>query len=345
MLGPDAYTPDEFENGVALYKTSDGICNVIDKNGTIVFSSKDGLFDDVIVHGDGYFAVYKYMESFDEAGYEILFLNSSGERVIGYTDLLDEVPELIYCGDGIFANCTWRSAGGSNKYTFINVKDDTYFEVGGIAHNNDLSNIFVDGVGLVELGQGRMNDVPALIYADGTVKELNITDYNYYKYGKIADGGFVFTSYYNDKVESVRFYDIATETVTELGNYGERVKLSRLEGLHFDNGHLLLPLVGADGKNYYTIIDKSGQNLFDPVACESAYAEGEDRIVVKYEDKTVVYNGKGETVFELPAGQSIDSYQSGMARLVGKDHSIQDIYIDLEGNILFDDEVLFTLEG
>lgn len=319
-VDPNLFFTSKFENGVSLCETLDGICNIVDKKGMIIFSSKDGLFDGVLAHGDGYFAVYKYKDGFDSAGYDIIFLNSNGERLNGEYDLLDSLPSLTYCGDGIFANCIWQSVGGSGNYVFIDAKSDTYFQVDGI---NNGSPSFVDGVCLVDIGFWGM--LPALIYADGTIKELNIGNYNPDFLCPIADGGFVFRGYYNES-QSILFYDIATETVTMLGNYGERV--TRWSELRFDSGHLLLPMVGADGKNYYTIVDKSGQSLFDPVTCESAYALGEDRIRVEYKDKTVIYNGKGEIVFELPAGQSVGSYHDGVARLGNSG------YVDLNGNVM-----------
>lgn len=344
MLDTDLNTtPNAFENGVSLYKTGK-VYNVIDKSRNVVFSSKDGLFDGVIAHGDGFFAVYKYKETFDTRGYEVFFLNEKGEQVGLYDEFFNEIPELIYCGDGVFANCTWKSAGNTNGYDFISVETNTpRFHVLGIYSNYDLSNIFVNNIGLVEMGSGRMSDsAPALIYLDGTVAKLDITGYAYYDYGKISDDGFVFTSYdIGDKVETCCFFDLKTWTVTSLGDYGERVNIKRLEDLYFDNGHLLLPLVGADMKNYYTIIDKSGQSLFDPIVCKGAYALNEDRIMVKYDDKTVIINGNGETIFELPLNCEIAPYRSGMAQITGEERSI---FIDTEGNVLSVDDILHAVE-
>lgn len=351
MLDAGLYTtPGAFENSVSLCEAKRDVFNYIDKTGNVVFSSKEGLFDGVIISpydevasGDGYFAVYKYQESFDTKGYEVFFLNEKGEDVYAYNELFNEIPELIYCGDGVFANCTWRSAGSTKGYDFISLKTNTLFHVLGINGYYDLSNIFVNNIGLVEMGSGRMSDSdPALIYLDGTVVKLDITGYAYYDYGKISDNGFVFTSYdTSKKVKSCCFYNIATEKVTLLGDYGERVNIKRLEDLYFDNGCMLLPLVGADRKNYYTIMDKSGQSLFDPIVCNGAYALNEDRIMVKYDDKTVIINGNGEIIFELPLNCEITPYQSGMAQIAGDE---QNIFIDTEGNVLSADDILHAVE-
>ena len=337
MLEEGSSEPTPFANGVSCYTDASGIYTVINKNGNVVFSSADGLYDDVLISGEGYHAVYTYKENFQISGYEVNIINPNGKMIKLFSDLQSEIPELIYCGEGIFAYCTWRSAGGSNHYNFFNTSTQKWFEVREIAHNNSLSYIFVNGVALVERGSGRMLDKPILIFADGTVKELDITDYNYYKYGRIADGGFVFTSYYDDKVESVRFYNIETGKVTVLGNYGERVDLNRIESLHYDNGHLLLPLIGADGKKYYTILDKSGRSLFDPVPCESAYSINGDRIGVWYTSGTAILDGNGKVIVENVKGPTSLSYNDGWSVY---DNSTN--YIDTRGNLMFEDGNLVT---
>ena len=344
MLEPNTFEPSSFTNGVSLYKTYDSdyevnAYNIIDKSGNIVFSSTDGSFDAVIAHSDGYFAVYTYTESFREAGYTVFFMNHKGEVTNQIDGLRTEIPELINCGEGVFAEKTRQSAAGTVDYKFYDAKTGCQYAIGGIGYHTDISYIFHNGYAVIE--GPRMGDIPKLVSTDGQITELKQFRYgSFYDFGPVSDGGFVCTSYYQDKVERVWFYDISTGTLTQLGNYGERVELNRATGFHFDNGSMLLPLVGADGKNYYTIMDKSGRSLFDPVVCKSAYAEGDDRILVKFEDKTVAYNGRGEMIFELPAGQSVDSYQDGVARLVGSDYAILNTYIDLYGKPLFDSEIL-----
>lgn len=340
LLEPDTTTPDAFENGVAEYETYDDEYNIIDKNGNVIFSSKDGLFDAVITHDNGFFAVYTYTESYDEAGYKVFFLNNKGEITMEIDGLRAELPELINCGEGVFAEKICQNAAAEVTYRYYDARTGNQYEIDGIGYYADMSYIFHNGYAVIE--GPRMGDIPRLVSTDGQITELNDFDYgSYYDFGPVSDGGFVCTSYYQDKVEHVWFYDIATGSTTALGNYGERVQLSRAEDLFFDNGYLLLPLVGADGKNYYTILNKHGQSLFDPTVCESAHARGDDRIVVKYAEKTVVYDGKGEAVFELPAGQSVALYRNGISQLVEENHSISNIYIDLNGTPLFDDDILF----
>ena len=344
MLDPNTFEPSSFANGVSLCKTYDSdyevnAYNIIDKSGNIVFSSTDGSFDAVIAYSDGYFAVYTYTESFREAGYTVFFMNHKGEVTNQIDGLRTELPELINCGEGVFAEKTRQSAAGTVDYRFYDAKTGCQYAIGGIGYHTDISYIFHNGYAVIE--GPRMGDTPRLVSTDGQITELKQFGYgSYYDFGPVSDGGFVCTSYYQDKVEWVKFYDISTGTLTRLGNYGERVALNRATGFRFDNGSMLLPLIGADGKNYYTIVDKSGQSLFDPVVCKYADAEGDNRILVKFEDKTVAYNGRGEMIFELPAGQSVDSYQDGVARLVGSDYAISNTYIDLYGKSLFDSDIL-----
>ena len=344
MLDPNTFEPSSFANGVSLYKTYDSdyevnAYNIIDKSGNIVFSSTDGSFDAVIAHSRGYFAVYTYTESFREAGYTVFFMNPKGEVTNQIDGLRTEIPELINCGEGVFAEKIRQNADAAVTYRFYDAKTGNEYEVGGISSHKSMSYIFHNGYAVIE-GK-RMGDIPKLVSTDGQIIELKQFGYgSFYNFGPVSDGGFVCTSYYQDKVEWVKFYDISTGTLTQLGNYGERVALNRATGFRFDNGSMLLPLNGADGKTYYTIVDKSGQSLFEPVVCKYADSEGSDRILVKYDDKTVAYNGRGEVIFELPAGQSVDSYQDGVARLVGSDYAISNTYIDLYGKPIFDSDIL-----
>lgn len=344
MLDPNTFEPSSFASGVSLCKTYDSdyevnAYNIIDRSGNIVFSSTEGSFDAVIAYGDGYFAVYTYTESFREAGYTVFFMNYKGEVTKQIDGLRTKIPELINCGEGVFAEKIRQNADAAVTYRFYDAKTGNEYDVGGISSHKSMSYIFHNGYAVIE-GK-RMGDIPKLVSTDGKITELKQFGYgSFYDFGPVSDGGFVCTSYYQDKVEWVKFYDIATGTLTQLGNYGERVELNRATGFRFDNGSMLLPLVGADGKNYYTIVDKSGQSLFDPVVCKYADAEGDNRILVKFEDKTVAYNGRGEMIFELPAGQSVDSYQDGVARLVGSDYAISNTYIDLYGKPLFDSDIL-----
>ena len=349
MLEPNSSNPSAFSNGVAFYVIRDSVndvkvYNIIDKNGDVVFSSKDGIFDEIITYSDGYFAVYTYTESFTEAGYAVFFMNNKGEITSQIDRLYTELPELINCGEGVFAEKISQNAAAEVTYRFYDAKTGNQYDIGGISYHADISYIFHNGYAVIE--GPRMGDIPRLVSSDGEITNLDYFGYgSFYDFGPIADGGFVCSSYYQDKVEHVWFYDIETGSITQLGNYGERVKLSRVEDLFFDNGSLLLPLVGADGKNYYTIIDKTGQSLFEPIICETAYAKGDDRIVVKYTDKTVACDGKGNVVFELPAGQSVDSYQSGVARLVGSNYAVTNTYIDLSGQPLFGDDIILAISS
>lgn len=355
-----------FENGVALCEHQlEGTeevdrFDVLDKSGNIVFSSADGLFDGVAANGDGFFGVYQYTENFDEAGYRVFFLNNKGENIFEFENLFDEVGKMTYCGEGIFAICPTK---WPNEHIFVNLNTHSAFTVKGIAcYDVRMANSFSNGVCVVELGEYRTSDIPALIYADGTVKELDIYDIWCTIPGKVSDGGFVFSTYDGDDiVKKVEFYDIATDTVTQLGDYGERVDYTRLEGLYFDDGYMLLPLRGADGKSYYTIIDKSGQNIFDPVICENAYVAGPDRILVQLEDKEIMCNRKGEFLFELPTQDAIQPRKAYINRLQGLQDVFKEVYqcgvahvffaegesgwhsyVDLDGNILFPNETLPT---
>ena len=270
-------------------------------------------------------------------------MNSKGDVTLETEQLFDELPELVNCGEGVFALKIRQNAAAEVTYRFYDAESGSQYELGDIDYNTDISYIFHNGYAIIE--RPRMGEIPRLVSTDGRITELDYFDYgSFYNFGPVSDGGFVCTSYYQDKVEYIWFYDIETGSITQLGNYGERIPLSGSTSFRFDNGHLLLSLVGADGKDYYTIIDKAGKSLFEPIACEFARTLGEDRIKIEYADRIVICSGNGETIFELPVDRRMLDYQNGMAVLYG-DTRVYQNYVDLNGNILFDDEILFVEEG
>lgn len=336
MLEEGSSEPTPFANGVSCYMDASGIYTVINKNGNVVFSSADGSYDGIIMNSEGCHAVYTYTENFNTAGYKVFFINEKGKVTSEIKNLSDEIPELINCGGGVFAQKISQNAAAEVTYRFYDAQSGNQYELGEIGYHTDISYIFHNGYAVIE--GPRMGDIPRLVSTSGKITELNSFGYGFfYNFGPVSDGGVVCTSYYQDEVEAVYFYNIETGKVTQLGNYGERVDLNRSEGLHYDCGHLLLPLIGADGKKYYTILDKSGRSLFDPVPCESAYSINGDRIGVWYTSGTAILDGNGKVIVENVKGPTSLSYNDGWSVY---DNSTN--YIDTQGNLMFENGKLVT---
>lgn len=322
--------PGRFENGIAMCETEDGTDYAIDKQGNVVFTSKTVPFDDVIAFDGGCFAVYRYIEGFDATGYIVSFLNEQGATVLTLDEIYSELPEIANCGDGVFAQKVSRNAGGEVTWEFYDAHTGNTYRVGGISSWASMSRIFNDGYAIIE--GTRMGDDATLVTTSGNKTTIEL-DYNYHDFGPVSDGGYVCTCYYRDTVEAMYFVDVKSGKTVCLDNYGSRVDLDRVKTIKYDDGRLLLPLIGTDGKNYYTILDDAGKSLFEPVACESAYMLGNNRYSIRYEDREVVIDGNGTELFEIAAGNSISNYRDGIAEVSNDEASY---YVDPYGNRLFE---------
>ena len=336
MLDSNTSKPSEFIDGVSYYKIyngdgDEGVYNIIDSTGNVVLSSEGGLFDAVMDYSGGCFAVYKYTESFEKTGYTVFFINHEGKVTNQIDGLHTDIPELINCGEGVFAKKIWQNANAEITYRFYDANSGSQYEIDEIGYHNDISNIFNNGYAVIE--GPRMGDIPRLVSTDGQIIKLDYFGYgSFYDFGPVSDGGFVCTSYDDDKVEHVWFYDITTGSIVPMGDYGERVNLGRAEELFFDDGNMLLPLIGADGKNYYVILDKSGQSLSEPIQCQSVYALNCDRIGVQYASGNAMLNGTGEVVGENINGVTSLQFIDGWSV-----YSNRKNYIDIYGNLMFED--------
>ena len=119
-------------------------------DGSLLLSSKDGAFDQIICGGDGYVALYKKEATMTSLTHKLGVLGKDGSWVQEMTDVADVMDtlggefEVTYRGDDIFSFC-----GPSNKEIYFNVKtgDMMYFE--DVYY---LTETFTDGVIFAEGG-------------------------------------------------------------------------------------------------------------------------------------------------------------------------------------------------
>ena len=328
----EAFSPSQFEGGASVLSFEDGTKKVVDPQGNVLFSTNCDLFDDIVAYGGGYYLVYKYHESFSEAGYDIFIIDGAQKRRNSIEGLQTKIPEFVYCGDGVFANKVRQNGAGEVTWRFYDGASGNQYEVGGMSYWAEVNNIFNNGYAVIE--GPRMGDLARLVSCDGAVTMLDYWGYGkFYDFGPVSDGGFVCVSYYDDLIKNVWFYDINTGNITELGNYGERVPLRKGKTLTFKDGSMLLPLTGADGKNYYTIMDKSGSSLFDPIQCSSVSFLN-SRILVDYGNRSTVTDLQGNEVFENEQRWYISPYCDGFA-CINREN-----YIDENGSVLFEDGII-----
>lgn len=335
-----------FENGVSYITTSSGVNKVINKKGETVISSKNNFFDKIVAYGDGLFSVNKYVVDFDHSEFQVGILDKDGNWKLELTSLASNVSGMNYFGDGIFGYMVSQTASlGSADWNFYNTKTESWFNAKDITGLNQLvlstynnpnpcRNIFQNGIALVEIGNGRMGDKAALLYTDGTLKELNInTEHAFYDYGPISDGGFVYSAY-DDVVISVSFYDMKKHVSISIDNYADKIPISSLSKLYYKNDHMLLKLTGSDSKNYYTILDKAGKALMKPQLYESMGELQCDRIVWRDFNGFHITDQKGKEIFQKTDCNSISDYSENFA-IINENN-----YINLKGEELFQNKII-----
>lgn len=139
---------------------------------------------------------------------------------------------------------------------------------------------------------------------------------------------------YSDKLwysgDSGAFYDANNNMVLDISNYKDKIRTS---SPYFENGYSLLILEGKDGNHYFTVIDKSGNSLFEPKSykniCNSILCK---RIVT---DMGIMdLNGsliETEAIdFEIGEDKRFEGYYNGFMRCNNKTN-----YVDINGNLLF----------
>lgn len=307
---------------------------IINKEGKVVASSEDGKFDEIYACGDNLFFVHKYESSIDVSRHLYGTINEKGE----FVNQLKECPYGVlekdktkYIGgkaflvnmDGSYYGNLYVYMSSNGKY-FGEVTDEGIGNVGSSLYVINQYGIKAEGSDTLYSPRDGYEHIA--IRSDGKIEKAPAFD-------EIINGMLVKR---DREKESVSFTDPAT---------GKTASFSKYYPVYIDTAgkdNFLIMIEGADGKYYYTILDKNGNMLFEPIegtrgeiyserAAGETYAS-DGRLVLASSDGYSVLDYTGKVI--IPAGtySYIGAFNSGIAW--AKNSSDQYVGIDVNGKVV-----------
>ena len=317
------------KDGKAIYNYK-----IINKDGKIVASSTDGKFDEILAAGDNLFFVHKYESGIDVSRHLYGTINEKGEFV----------NQLRECPYGVLEKDKTKYIGGKaflvnmdgsyygNLYVYMSSNGKYFGEVTDEGIGNVGSSLYVinqygiKAEGSDTLYSPRDGYEHIAIRSDGKIEKAPAFD-------AVVNGMLIKKDY--DK-KSVSFTDPAT---------GKTATFSKYYPVYIDTAgkdNFLIMIEGADGKYYYTILDKNGNMLFEPIEgtrgeIHSERVAGEtyandSRLVLRTDEGYSVLDYTGKVI--IPAGtySYIGAFNSGIAW--AKNSSDQYVGIDVNGKVV-----------
>lgn len=302
---------------------------LLNENGQKIIESGDA-FDRIIGCGDGLMLVYKNTSTIatEEHSYGVLDCNGNWVKPLTAGTELPirelstvyfsyELSDYDYIGDGVFM--AHDEAYYGYNYILFNSNTNKSYSI-------DSCTIYSDRLynGVI---YGRSNGWGATIY-----DRSNSHEYEYLPgyFAIHADGTFEevpeFTYAYNNllintKGEYMRIMDRSNNTEKEYTAFPSEMILD----VQFDGDVGVVILSGADGKTYFSIIDKECNQIVEPIVCANPSVSfvsttyyvsiSEDRIVYKNSDGIYeVVDVNGNTIVSADQGfTDISKFSGGMA--------------------------------
>ncbi len=299
---------------------------IINKDGKIVASSTDGKFDEILAAGDNLFFVHKYESGIDVSRHLYGTINEKGEFV----------NQLRECPYGVLEKDKTKYIGGKaflvnmdgsyygNLYVYMSSNGKYFGEVTDEGIGNVGSSLYVinqygiKAEGSDTLYSPRDGYEHIAIRSDGKIEKAPAFD-------EIINGMLVKR---DREKESVSFTDPTTGKTAAFSKYYPEYIIAA------GNDNFLIVIEGADGKYYYTILDKNGNMLFEPIAViAGTNANASDgRVVLRTDEGCSVLDYTGKVI--IPAGtySEIKPFNSGIAW--AKNSSDQYVGIDVNGKVV-----------
>ena len=320
MSNDACYIKEKVDDNKYVYK--------INKSGKVVASSADGKFDEILAAGDNLFFVHKYESGIGVSRHLYGTLNEKGK----FVNQLRECPygtpeEAYYIGGKAFEIFTITRPDDPLIYmSSIN----KYISGGGRWNSPGyLSNIgdtlYVrnyNHVIQVEGSDTQYNESHGYKYVaispDGKIEKVPDFDY-------VMSGMLVKSDFYNSQ-SYVSLTDPATGKTSVFSKYDYNVC-----EIHSADNNFLLSLQGIDFNDYYTVIDKNCNMLFEPVMGSEATAN-DGRVVFRTDEGYSVLDYTGKVIIPVGTYSHIDSFYSGIAW--AKNSSNQYVGIDVNGKVV-----------
>lgn len=325
-LGSNSKPVSNFFFGAALIETretNNTITNkIIDKSGLVIFPKDNNDQWAFETYYGKYYFVKRHINTFQKTEYQTGIVDSTGKWIIEPTPVL-KVPRNIN-----------QAAGGpiTFPYGLINVEYHDYKSYD--ANTNEF------------FSKGDWSDENELDFTRRLMEKLYVEDLIYLEYSDhLPQGGYkdrlvvpqdsfpgiygVDLTKFGFRGVKTGFYDRNHNLVTgSLFNNGNRPIGS------FSNGFCTVSVKNPQGSIFYTIIDKTGKMMFEPVS-QRINPVFSGRAYVSGGDKGYYIDVNGKTVIsDITYGSSFNEY--GLARVGISSNSNKEIYfIDTNGKIAF----------
>ena len=342
----------DFYNGVSLVENSDGVLMYLNANGDVVFSSGDSDYNEQIkgMYPGGYIFLERTEANLTSNTKYYAIIDCYENFVIDWTAYGDYYL-FNYLGGGIFAFLDGFDRGDDDNVKFYNVETKVWTTVNNIDGGSlwKLPKLVAedsDGWVIIGVGLDRVSGSGILVSTkDGKTYTLN----EHFEYGIVSDGKIatIDTGFYDDKLLGFGCFDtkeatfnlinyeyldlvskpewimetLGYETWMELGMWPSynmdttKVPLKEntyLYDLEFSSGVMLLQLKGADGHDYYALINTQGENIIEPVMGTAVDTLGNGRFLVERDDSYYVINESGQDINVFPDENSSKIYSVGV---------------------------------
>lgn len=276
------YAPDPAQSS-----SSDGLrACIVDSNGNITYdSSKDGCRF-IFAYGGEYFLALEHTSNFDTDEWSFGAVDKNGNTVVAFSECEDFngyptslVSECKYLGEDIFLlKNTIYNLQSKSAIWYVNPKfgdSPTEFVKGKFYEGRAL--VFKEA--LLEAGLFNLTSTGenTLLVKSSSLKAYDVSEY--------ADGLYFYDGEY---------HDIDGNTKISFPQYDGKY----FKGGTFCDGHAPLYIRGADGEDYFTIIDLQGNVLFDPTPGYPSEYLSEGYLVVHTKSGSAVYDTSGKKVSE-----------------------------------------------
>lgn len=252
----------------------------------------------------GYTFVKFYIDSFAETGIYCGVLNPDGSWRM----------EPIKVEDGFHSSQFFEGI----RYDFITQDENGYYQV--------YNTYFIEENRVEE---SKSEDIPTIEEAKSYKSSRN-------KYYCDRHDGLMYSN------DSVGFEDFSNKVVLDLSRYARiEYSINDYTGYPdypvFNDGYAVLDVYNQDKSKYMTVIDKKGEQLFEPIKCEDHdNVVSDDLLLVEYENNEQVFlNMKGET--EIVVDGMANTFCEGYAIIKSRDSQLDiDVYhyIDTHGNVV-----------
>ncbi len=310
---------------------------IVNSNGEEVASSENGAFDEIIGGGDGLVLVYKNTGNISKEEHSYGVMNAEdGSWVAPLTPLsngrnlyLPYDGKYTHWGDGIFALVECLPGYNIRDIYFFDSKNNEYFYIRnayiyGSFEKGELYGKRYNGwqhtyMTTPNISEERIEmPSPFILHRDGSFEEFT---------HQFSIGNEEILIDTNTENEFLKIITTASNTIVEYTEF----PLTTITSYRLFENYILLTVNGADGKQYFTVINHTGAQVLKPRVYKNSVRFSENCIIYKTEEETNVIDLEGNLIASFGTEYFTVTVQNGLIYVEKRNyHSV----LDLHGNPL-----------